>query len=309
MDLVTASPTTPVPVRPLRRPWRWGAGAVIIVVAALLARSIATNPRFEWSVAWDYVFSRQLAEGALMTLQLTVICMVIGVALGITLAIMRQSDLWLVRRAADLYVWFFRGTPVLVQIIFWFNLAALYPVIAVGVPGLEPWVTLDANTIITPMAAALLALGLNEAAYMSEIVRAGLLSVDDGQREAAQSLGMSRARIMRRIVLPQAMRVIIPPTGNETLGMLKTTALVSVVAVADLLYVTQTIYSPTFQTIPLLIAASIWYITLTTILSIGQARLEKRYSRGAHEVDTTPWTHRVRISLARFHAPVPRRLS
>ncbi|MEG9225307.1 amino acid ABC transporter permease [Aeromicrobium sp. Sec7.5] len=295
-----------MPVRPLRRPWRWGAAVIVLVLAALLVRSLATNPRFEWSVAWDYVFSRQLAEGALMTLRLTVLCMVIGVTLGIVVAVMRQSDLWLVRRAGDLYVWFFRGTPVLVQIIFWFNLAALYPSIDLGIPGLDPFVSLDANELITPTAAALLALGLNEGAYMSEIVRAGLLSVDDGQHEAAQSLGMSRTRIMRRIVLPQAMRVIIPPTGNETIGMLKTTSLVSVVAVADLLYVTQTIYSQTFQTIPLLIAASLWYIALTTILSIGQARLEKRFSRGSHTSGPTPTGFRLRTALTRFHAPTPR---
>lgn len=287
----------PVPVRGVRRPWRWVGAAVVLVLAALVVRSVATNPRFEWDVVGEYVFSQQLLDGAVTTLTLTVLCMAIGIVLGAVIAVMRRSELWLVRGAANSYVWFFRGTPVLVQIIFWFNLAALYPTIDLGLPGMDPWVQLDANSIITPMAAALLALGLNEAAYMSEIVRAGLLSVDDGQMEASQSLGMSKARAMRRIVLPQAMRVIIPPTGNETIMMLKTTALVSVVAVADLLYAAQVVYSTTFQTIPLLIAASLWYIGLTSVLSIGQIHLEKRYSRGAGSSETVPLSHRVRRVL------------
>ncbi len=270
-----------VPVRPHRRPWRAVANVVVIAAAALVALSVATNPRFESGVVATWLFSPRLAQGALMTIGLTVAAMTIGIVLGIVVAIMRQTDVPLLRTIGGFYVWFFRGTPVLVQVIFWFNLAALYPRLEVGIPWQAPWVSLDVNELITPIAAALLALGLNEAAYMSEIVRAGLLSVDDGQEEAARSLGMSRMRTLRRIVLPQAMRVIIPPTGNETITMLKTTALVSVVAVADLLYVTQTIYAQTFQTIPLLIAASLWYLALTTVLTIGQSRLERRFSRGA----------------------------
>lgn len=295
---------TAIPVRPLRRPIRWVGSAIVVALAAGLVWSIATNTRFEWGVVGHYLFSPQLVAGALTTLELTVACMAIGIVLGVVVAIMRQSEVPIVRTAGNLYVWFFRGTPVLVQIIFWFNLAALYPTLSFGLPGMNPWVELDANKLITPIAAALLALGLNEAAYMSEIVRAGLLSVDDGQMEAAQSLGMSSARTLRRVVLPQAMRVIIPPTGNETIGMLKTTSLVSVVAVADLLYAAQVIYSETFETIPLLIAASIWYIALTTILSFGQMWLERRFSRGSGKSADESGPSRLRSVLTRTHAPM-----
>lgn len=294
-----------VPVRPLRRPGRWVTTALVVAVTVAMAYSVATNENFEWAKAWEYFRSDRLIEGMFMTLRLTVVAMVMGVSLGVVVAVMRQSGIWIVERVADFYVWFFRGTPVLVQIIFWYNIATLYPEVGLGVPGLDPWFSADANELVTPLTAALLALGINEGAYMSEIVRAGLLSVDDGQMEAAQSLGMSRLRTLRRIVLPQAMRVIIPPTGNETIGMLKATALVSVVAVADLLYSAQVLISMTFDTIPLLIAASAWYIILTTILSIGQAWLERRYSRGAHHQQPVPLRERVAAAFTRFHAPRP----
>ena len=189
---------------------------------------------------------------------------------------MRLSANPIVRGAAFAYVNFFRGTPVLVQLLFWFNLAALYPVITLGIPGVH----LDANQLITPMTAAILGLGLNQGAYMSEIVRAGILSVDHGQTEAAEALGITRMQTMRRVVLPQAMRVIIPPTGNETIGMLKTTALVSVISVPELLYSAQIIYARTFETVPLLIVASLWYLLITSILTVGQYYLERRFARG-----------------------------
>ncbi|WP_223148469.1 amino acid ABC transporter permease [Aeromicrobium fastidiosum] len=276
--------------------------AVVIVLAVSVAHSVATNHRFEWDVVWEYFTSRQLIDGMLTTLKLTVLSMAIGVTLGVILAVMRQSDVWIIRTVASVYIWFFRGTPVLVQIIFWFNLAAVYPTIQLGLPGLDPWISMDSNQAITPIAAALLALGLNEAAYMSEIVRAGLVSVDDGQMEAATSLGMSRSRAMRKIVLPQAMRVIIPPTGNETIGMLKVTALVSVVAVADLLYAAQVVYSTTFQTVPLLIAASLWYIVMTSVLSVGQVQLERHFSRGSTSTQHESFAQRFRAAASRFHA-------
>jgi polar amino acid transport system permease protein len=194
----------------------------------------------------------------------------------VVFAVMRLSANPVVRTAAFAYVNFFRGTPVLVQLLFWFNLAALYPVITLGIPGVQ----LDANQLITPMTAAILGLGLNQGAYMSEIVRAGILSVDHGQTEAAEALGITRLQTMRRVVLPQAMRVIIPPTGNETIGMLKTTALVSVISVPELLYSAQIIYARTFETVPLLIVASLWYLLITSILTVGQYYLERRFARG-----------------------------
>jgi polar amino acid transport system permease protein len=207
--------------------------------------------------------------------------MAIGIALGTLLAVMRLSPNPLVSGAAWLYIWFFRGTPVLVQILFWFNISALYPRIPVGIPFAPAFTSFNAQTVITPFVAGMLALGLNEGAYMAEIVRAGIISVDEGQSEAAQALGMTRLLTMRRIVLPQAMRVIIPPTGNETISMLKTTSLVSVVALTDLLYSVQLIYSRTYQTIPLLIVASIWYLIMTTVLTVGQYYLERHFGRGA----------------------------
>ncbi|HLX21431.1 MAG TPA: amino acid ABC transporter permease, partial [Gaiellaceae bacterium] len=181
-------------------------------------------------------------------------------------------------------IWFFRGTPVLVQILFWFNLALLFPKIALGIPFGPTFYHHSVNSLITPYNAAILALGLNEAAYMAEIVRAGILSVDEGQSEAAAAVGMTRSQTMRRIVLPQAMRVVVPPTGNETISMLKTSSLVSVIALADLLYSAQIIYARTYQTIQLLLVASIWYLICTTVLSIGQYYVERHYARGSRQV-------------------------
>ncbi|MGM0929698.1 MAG: amino acid ABC transporter permease [Actinomycetota bacterium] len=259
-----------------RHPGRWLAAAVIVVIAGLLARSVMTNPNFGWDVVGLYLRDVSIGRGILVTLGLTAISMAIGIVLGVVFAVMRLSVNPVVRGAAFAYVNFFRGTPVLVQLLFWFNLAALYPVITLGIPG----IALDANQLITPMTAAILGLGLNQGAYMSEIVRAGILSVDHGQTEAAEALGITRMQTMRRVVLPQAMRVIIPPTGNETIGMLKTTALVSVISVPELLYSAQIIYARTFETVPLLIVASLWYLLITSILTIGQYYLERRFARG-----------------------------
>jgi polar amino acid transport system permease protein len=183
--------------------------------------------------------------------------------------------------AADAYVWLFRGTPLLVQLLFWYNLASFLPKLTLGIPFGPQWLEFDTNTVVTSLVAALLGLGLNEGAYMSEIIRAGIQSVDQGQSEAAAALGMSRRRAMRRIVLPQAMRVIVPPTGNQVISMLKGTSLVSIVAISELLYTVQVIYARTFETIPLLVVACIWYLILTTVLSIGQHYIERYYARGA----------------------------
>ncbi|HET9114657.1 MAG TPA: amino acid ABC transporter permease [Gaiellaceae bacterium] len=240
------------------------------------------NKRFEWSVIRQYMTDPTILRGLVTTLELTALSMVIGIVLGVLLAVMRLSPNALVSGLAWLYIWFFRGTPVLVQILFWFNIAAVYPRFGVGLPFGGPQLThLNFTTLITPFIAGVLALGLNEGAYMAEIVRAGLISVDEGQTEAAQALGMSRLLTMRRIVLPQAMRVIVPPTGNETISMLKTSSLVSVIAVVELLYAAQIIYARTYQTIPLLIVASLWYLICTTVLSIGQYYVERHYARGS----------------------------
>lgn len=265
---------------------RWVSGGLILILAALALQSVVTNPRFGWETVGKYIRDVSIVNGIAVTLMLTAVSMVIGILLGVVLAVMRLSHNPVVRAAASAYVNFFRGTPVLVQLLFWYNLAALYPVISFGIPG----VALDANQFITPITAAILGLGLNQGAYMSEIVRAGILSVDHGQSEAAGALGISRFRTMQRIILPQAMKVIIPPTGNETIGMLKTTSLVSVISVPELLYSSQIIYARTFETIPLLIVASIWYIIITSVLSVGQYYLERRYAKGNHRnLPLTPW--------------------
>jgi polar amino acid transport system permease protein len=287
----TAEPVRPDEIKaiPVRRPGRWVAAAIILYLAAAIVKSVATNPRFEWGIIRHYFTSSRVLQGLVTTLELTVLCMAIGIAIGIVLAVMRLSPNPLVSSASWVYIWFFRGTPVLVQILFWGFIAALYPTLSLGIPLGPQFVHFSANSTITPFVAGMLALGLNEGAYMAEIVRAGFISVDEGQTEAAQSLGMTRLQTMRRIVLPQAMRVIVPPTGNETISMLKTTSLVSVIAVTDLLYSVQLIYAVNYRTIPLLIVASIWYLIVTTVLSFGQYYLERYFGRGAaRELPPTP---------------------
>jgi polar amino acid transport system permease protein len=277
----TASPPDSIAAVPVRHPGRWVAMLVVFVLAAMLVHSMFTNPNFEWDVVGKYFAADTIIAGLWMTLLITLLVMVGGILLGIVLAVMRLSTNPVLTGAAGAYIWFFRGTPVLVQLIFWYNLAALFPRLSLGIPFGPEFVVLDANSLITPFVAALLGLGLNEAAYMAEIVRAGIEAVDEGQVEAAQALGMRRGMMMRRIVLPQAMRVIIPPTGNETISMLKTSSLVSVISMGDLLYSAQRISARTFQIIPLLLVASIWYLVVTTILTMVQTRIERRYSRGS----------------------------
>ena len=282
---------------PVRRPGRWVAGAVVLIVAVALVRSVATAPGFQWGVVGEYIFDGRILHGLRVTIELTVIAMAIGILLGVLLAVMRLSPNPLVSGASRFYIWFFRGTPVLVQLLFWYNIAALYPTISLGIPFGPSFVHPDANSLITPFTAAILGLGLNEGAYMAEIVRAGMISVEDGQTDAAQSLGMTRLQTLRRIVLPQAMRVIIPPTGNETISMLKTSSLASVIVVTELLYASQLIYSVNFKTIPLLITVSIWYIVCTSVLYVGQYYLERHYGRGSSREANLTLLQRVRLGM------------
>ncbi|WP_433065681.1 amino acid ABC transporter permease [Nonomuraea sp. CA-218870] len=264
---------------PLRHPGRWVASAVVLVVAAAVVSSLVTNERFQWDVVGEYFFSSAILSGLWTTLWLTAVSMTIAVVLGIVIALMRLSPNPVLQGGANLYTWFFRGTPLLVQLIFLFNISALYPVLTVGVPFGPQFFEIPANDILTPAVVAIVGLSLNEAAYMAEIVRGGIKSVDHGQTEAAQALGLRRSVIMRRVVLPQAIRVILPPTGNETISMLKYTSLISVIAMPELLYSAQVIYSRTYETIPLLLVASIWYLIVTSVLTVGQAYLERRMSR------------------------------
>lgn len=266
---------------PVRNYGRWGAAAVSLVALVGLTGSLAKNRNLHWDIVGDYVFAPLIFDGLVTTLWLTAAAMAIGLGAGTLIAVMRLSGSPVLYGLATLFVWIFRGTPLLVQIIFWGYAAALYKYVQIGVPFTHiTFFQAETNSLLTPAIAALLALGLNEAAYASEIVRAGIQSVDTGQAEAAHSLGMHPALTMRRVVLPQAMRVIIPPMGNETINMLKMTALVSVISAHDLMSNIQDVYAQNYQVIPMLVVASLWYLALVTLLSIPQAWLEHRYGRG-----------------------------
>lgn len=272
---------------PVRHPGRWVATAVVVFVGLTFATSVVTNPRFRWDVVGEYLFSGPILDGVRLTLFLTVVAQTLGIVIGVALAVMRLSPNPVLSRGAWAYLWFFRGTPLLVQLIFWYNLSALYPEISLSLPfGPTMWEG-NANRLVTPFAVAILGLALNEAAYTAEIVRGGIVGVDRGQSEAANALGMTRLTTLRRIVLPQAMKLIVPPLGNQTILMLKTTSLVSVLALADLLYAAQAIYARTFQTMPLLIVVSLWYLAITSVLTVGQHYLERHFSRGLSLGDPT----------------------
>jgi polar amino acid transport system permease protein len=276
----------PIVAVPVRHPGRWLAVAVLAVLAAMFVNTVLTNPNFRWPIVGTYLFAPPVLNGLTNTLILTLLAMLIGIVGGVALAVMRLSPNPVLSSVSAVYIWLFRGTPLIAQLLFWNFLAALYPRLSLGIPFGPEFVSFDTNQLINQFAACLLGLGLNEAAYMAEIVRGGLQSVDQGQSEAAGALGMSRAQTLRRIVLPQAMRVIIPPTGNETISMLKTTSLVVVIGYFELLTSVQRIYSTNFQTIPLLIVAAAWYLLLTSLLSIGQYYVERYYGRGTSHGQT-----------------------
>lgn len=286
------SPISPTPINtkativnavPIRHYGRWVGTIFLLLVAAVMVKSLLTNPRFRWTIVGEYILSTPILEGLRLTLILTVVAQLLGIIIGIILAIMRLSSNRVLARAAWIYIWFFRGTPLLVQLIFWYNISALYPEIAIGIPFGPTFWQGNANELITPFAVAILGLALNEGAYMAEIVRGGIAGIDRGQSESAKALGMTHMQTLRRIVLPQAVKVIIPPTGNQTILMLKTTSLVSVLALADLLYSAQTIYARTFETMPLLMVASLWYLGITSLLTFGQFFLERHFTEGTIE--------------------------
>lgn len=265
----------------LRHPWRNVFAVLLVAALVLFILDAAQRPAYDWPSVAKYIFDQRVSAAALATLQLTVYSMVIAIVLGVVLAVMRLSPNPVVKSLAWFYLWVFRGTPVYVQLVFWGLLAIIYQNIDIGIPFMEPWVSFKTNAALGAFTLAVIGLALNEAAYMAEIVRAGLLSVDKGQEEAATALGMSWSQTMRRVVLPQSMRVIIPPTGNEVISMLKTTSLVTAVTYSGELYArTRDISAETFNPIPLLIVASIWYLFFTSILMVGQYFLEKRFARG-----------------------------
>jgi polar amino acid transport system permease protein len=296
-------------VVPVRHPLRWVAVAVVAVLAAMFIHSLAVNPAWQWSYVRGYLTDQQIFNGIWVTVQLTFLSMVIGIVLGMVLAVMRTSPNPVLSMTAWLYTWFFRGTPVLVQLFFWYAFTYLFANLSIGVPFGPTFHTWDTNSLITPFVAGVLGLGLNEAAYMSEIARAGLLSVGTGQHEAAAALGMGRGLALRRVILPQAMRVIIPPTGNETISMLKTSSLVSVLGIFDLMGTSEFIFGQaTFLEIPLLVVASIWYLVMTTVLSIGQYFLERRFGRGTtRDVSARPLERLIGRMRAARSAPAKAR--
>ena len=284
-----------IQARPVRHPWRWVMIAVIAVLALMLVNLLVNNPAFNWSFVLQAMNQTPVLEGFWKgTILVTVLSMVLGVALGVVLAVMRLSDNPVLSGVSWLYTWFFRAIPRYVLLTIMGALGFLFrDGIALGVPfdwliidwlGLSgDWrfLTLDANALFGSLAGGVIGLAASEAAYMAEIARAGILSVDKGQMEAAQALGMSRSRAMRRVVLPQAMRVIVPPTGNETIAMLKDTSLLLAIPVmTEMFFQLQAIGSRTFQTFPVLVAATLYYLIASSVLMVGQAYLEKRFGRG-----------------------------
>jgi polar amino acid transport system permease protein len=269
---------------------------------------LATNDAFRWGFIADYIFSDPVVNGARTSIVLTILAMALGVALGIVVAVMRLSPNPILSGAAWAYTWFFRAVPRIVLLVLLGNLGILYTRLEFGVPFDQQLADLmgvdldgrifgiDARTILTGFMAGLLGLALSEAAYMAEIVRAGILSIDPGQAEAASALGMSRGQTMRRIVLPQAMRVIVPPTGNETIAMLKDTALVAFVPVSsELFFQLQAVGNRTFRPFPMLVAACLWYLALTSVLMVGQYFLEKRFARGVQRANGRQGVARLRL--------------
>lgn len=275
---------------PLRHPWRWVVAALLLAAFVTLAVSLWENENISHSTITDFLFNPRILSGVVLTIVITVIAMVVSSILGVLLAVMRLSNNPVMNVMSWLYVWVFRGTPLLIQIVFWGYLGLLYSQIALGVPFTDFTIfSIDTNTLIPAFTAGLLALTLNQAAYSAEIIRAGMLSVDQGQYEAAYSVGMSPAFTLFKVVLPQAMRVIIPPMGNETISMLKNTSLLSVIAVLELYTVATQISSQNLRQVELLIVVSCWYLFLTSVLSIPQYYLERHYGRGnARSLPPTP---------------------
>ncbi|WP_344669146.1 amino acid ABC transporter permease [Catenulispora yoronensis] len=267
---------------PLRRPGQWLSAAVLLVLAAMLVNTLITNHRFEWPEVRSYFFESSIVRGLELTVWLTGAVLATGYVFGVGLAAARLSRNPILKSLSFGFVWLIRSVPVLVQLLFWYELASLYPRLSLGIPFGPEFASFKTAHLFSGLLAAYVALSLEVAALSAEIIRGGILAVPAGQVEAAQALGLRQRRIFRRVVLPQAMPAIVPASGNLLLGMLKATSVVSVIAVQDLLYSAQLIYNENFQIIPLLLVATIWYIILTTLLSIGQYFVERRYARGSN---------------------------
>jgi polar amino acid transport system permease protein len=290
---------------PVRHPWRWVAAVLVLALSAGAVYVVASAPDMRWPVVQHYLFQDRILLGLVGTLELTVLAMVIGIVLGILLAVMRLSPNPVMSIVSWFYIWFFRGTPVLVQLFFWWNLGLILPSIGIGIPFTDIAWHMKTSDLMTPLLASMLGLGLNEGAYMAEIVRAGIISVEQGQTEAAMALGMRRSQVLQRIVLPQAMRVIIPPTGNETISMLKTSSLAFIAQFGEMFRVSTEIAAFNYRIVELLLVISFWYLICTSILTVGQYYMERYFARGSQrELPLTP-LQRFRRMLFTFHAPPP----
>jgi polar amino acid transport system permease protein len=277
---------------PVRHPGRWIAIVVLAVLTAMFVHMLVTNQRFQWTFMVKNMFTAPVLQGVRATVIVTVVAMALGILLGVGIAVARLSANPILRGAAWVYTWFFRAVPRLVLLLVFGNLGILYKRYSFGIPfdqqiakllGLHfngQFFGFDANEWISGLVAGAIGLLLSEAAYMAEIVRAGIQSVDDGQTEAAQALGMRRGKVLRRIVLPQAMRVIVPPTGNEVIAMVKDTSLLAYVPAADLLFQLEATGNRTFQIFPMYVAACLWYLAICSVLMVGQYFLERRFARG-----------------------------
>jgi len=266
---------------PLRHWGRWLAALIVVIGLAQLATSAIRNKRFQWGVVWHYLFAAPVLTGVEHTIELTLLSMVGATILGVIIAGMVLSDNWLLTYFAKGYLWIIRSTPILVQLLFWYYLAAVYPTVSLGIPfGGPTFVSANANSLVTQFSAAILGLTINCSAYMAEIIRGGIIGIEKGQTEAALSLGMRGSQVLRHVMLPQAMRTIIPPTGNQFIDTLKTTSMVIVIGYTDLLTSVSLIYSQNYDEIPLLMVATLWYLGMTGVLTLGQERVERHFARG-----------------------------
>lgn len=296
--VVEGAGTAPEQIKaiPVRHWGRWVSGVIVVALLGTVVYSFSQGD-VDWDTVGSFVFDGRILTGMGNTLLISVLSMLIGLVLGVLFAVMRLSKNPVTGAVSWLYIWFFRGTPVYVQLLLWFNLALIFPVLNIG------FYKDDMVNVMTPFMVALLGLGLNEGAYMAEIVRAGIQSVDEGQTEASHALGMSTGKTMRRVVLPQAMRVIVPPTGNEFINLLKTSSLVSVVQYTDLLRAATNIGSVSFAVMEMLLVASVWYLALTSVFSVGQYYVERYYARGAlRQLPPTPW-QKIKANMLSLTSP------
>jgi len=273
-----------------RHPWRWVAAVAVLILVAMFINGLITNPGWDWATFAQYFTAASVLKALLLTIELTIYGSVLGFALGIVLALARLSHNPVLQTVSWTYIWAFRSIPLIVQLLFWFNIAYLYQTLSIGIPFGPSWVTVDVNSAISGMTAAVIGLALHQAAYSAEIVRAGIISVDSGQLEAAAALGIPKRRQFFKIILPQAMRAILPNAANEVISLFKGTSIVSTMAIAELFYQVQVVYGRNGRVVPLLMVATVWYIVLTSILTIVQYYVERHYAKGAQRaLPLTPW--------------------